>query len=162
MPPRQSRAAENPSRRKKQDSPITKVVPTFPVASASRNILSDVKVENGKLIVPFESHEDLLAKLSHLSTHLIDAKNFAASPAITPSSSPSTIPYPDAQKIVTTCAKSDDWSISVGDCVPDIDIFRACLARKIQAKSYSVPDLTEFNAKSTLDDVLNCVLEAAK
>jgi hypothetical protein len=138
------------------------VNPTFPVASASRDVLRGVKVKKGKLIVPFETHQELANKLAHLTTHILDAQSFGAVPALVPTDTTRTIPYNTGTDIVVSCADSNDWSMVVGDCVPDIDTFRSCLAQKILASGFNVPDLTKFNAKSTLDAVLTCVLGAWK
>jgi hypothetical protein len=138
------------------------VSPTFPVADPSRDVLEGVKVNKGKLVIPFKTHQELAAKLAHLTAHVLDAQTYGATPALVPADSSQTIPYDTGTDIVTSCADSNDWSMTVGDCAPDIDTFRACLAQKILAAGFKVPDLTKFNAASTLDAVLSCVLEAHK
>jgi hypothetical protein len=137
--------------------------PTLPIASTSRGLLSDVRVQDGSLTIPFGSHEELAAKLMHLATHVLDAQQLGVAPAIVPTGR-HTIPFPDARQIVSGCAKSQDWSMSVGDLVADVDQFRACIADRLITAGYSVPlDVGEkVSAKSTLDDVLGYVLEATK
>jgi hypothetical protein len=138
------------------------VNPTFPVAGPSRDVLQGVKVNKDKLIIPFENHQELATKLAHLTAHIMDAQTFHATPALVPASTSQTIPYDIGTDIVTSCADCNDWSMTIGDCVPDIDTFRSCLAQKILAAGFKVPDLTKFNATSTLDAVLSSVLEAHK
>jgi hypothetical protein len=154
--------APAPARPESAEPKNVSASPTFPIAGPSRDVLQDVKVDKGKLIIPFENHQELAAKLAHLTAHVLDAQAVHAIPALVPADTSQTIPYGTGTNIVASCADSNDWSMTVGDCVPDLDTFRSCLAQKILADGFKVPDLTKFNATSTLDTVLSYVLEAHK